>query len=184
MYDMVYIFLADGFEELEALNPVDVLRRAGVPVTTVGVGNKTVTGSHQIPVTCDKTVEELSSFEDMEMVILPGGMPGTVNLENSPVVQKALEWAAGKELWIGAICAAPSVLGHKGLLKGKRAVCFPGFEDALDGAELSKESVCIAGRIITAKGAGAALEFALALVKCLKGDAASQTIKETMQCSR
>ncbi len=184
MCDMVYIFLADGFEELEALNPVDVLRRAGIPITTVGVGNKTAIGSHQIPVICDKTIEELTSFEDMEMVILPGGMPGTTNLENSSGVQKALEWAAEKELWIGAICAAPSILGHKGLLEGKKAVCFPGFEDALTGAKLSTENVCIDGRIITAKGAGAALEFALALVKCLKGDAASQTIKETMQCSR
>ena len=182
---MVYIFLAEGFEELEALNPVDVLRRAQIPVTTVGVGAKTITGAHNIPVTCDREIDEIYSFEDMEMVILPGGMPGTVNLENSPAVQKALDWAAENELWIGAICAAPSVLGHKGLLKGKKAICFPGFEQALEGAELSfEESVCIDGHIITAKGAGVALQFALALVKCLKGDAAAQNIRDTMQCSR
>jgi len=182
--DMVYIFLADGFEELEALNPVDVLRRAQIPVTTVGVGGKTVTGSHNIPVICDRTVDEITSFEDMEMVVLPGGMPGTVNLENHPVVQKVLDQAAEKEIWIGAICAAPSVLGHKGLLNGKKAVCFPGFEDALQGAELSQQSVCIDGHIITAKGAGVALPFALTLVKCLKGDAVAQNIGDTMQCSK
>lgn len=183
---MVYIFLAEGFEELEALSPVDVLRRAEIPVTTVGIGGRTVTGSHGIPVTCDVAAEESSAFDDMEMMILPGGMPGTVNLENSPVVQKALDQAAEKGLWIGAICAAPSVLGHKGLLRGRRAVCFPGFENTLDGAVLSEaeESVCIDGKIVTAKGAGAALEFALALVRCLKGEAAAQKIKETMQCSR
>ncbi len=181
---MVYIFLADGFEELEALSPVDVLRRAGIPVTTVGVGSRTVTGSHNISVICDTTIDEAGSLADMEMVVLPGGMPGTTNLENNPVVQRALDQAAEKGAWICAICAAPSVLGHKGLLKGKRAVCFPGFEDALEGAALSGDSVCTDGKIITAKGAGAALEFALALARGLKGDAAAQKIKETIQCSR
>lgn len=181
---MVYIFLADGFEELEALSPVDVLRRAGVPVTTVGVGSRIVTGSHNIPVTCDTTVDEAGAFADMEMMVLPGGMPGTANLENNSVVQRTLAQAAEKGAWICAICAAPSILGHKGLLKGKRAVCFPGFEDALEGAELSEEGVCTDGRIVTAKGAGTALEFALTLAGCLKGDAVAKKLKETMQCSR
>ena len=181
---MVYIFLADGFEELEALSPVDVLRRAGIPVTTVGVGARTVTGSHGIPVTCDTTAGEAAPFGEMEMIILPGGMPGTTNLENSPIVQGALDQAAETGAWICAICAAPSVLGHKGLLRGKQAVCFPGFEEPLEGAALSGENVCVDGRIVTAKGAGVALEFALTLVSCLKGDAAARKIKETMQCSR
>ena len=142
---MVYIFLADGFEELEALSPVDVLRRAGIPVTTVGVGARTVTGSHGIPVTCDTTAGEAAPFGEMEMIILPGGMPGTTNLENSPIVQGALDQAAETGAWICAICAAPSVLGHKGLLRGKQAVCFPGFEEPLEGAALSGELMRLPG---------------------------------------
>ena len=178
---MVYVFFADGFEELEALSPVDVLRRAGVAVTTVGVGSRQITGSHQIPILCDTTADVLKP-EDMEMIILPGGMPGTTNLEASPDVMSVLDKAVTEGKWIAAICAAPSILGHRGLLKGKKAICFPGFEEALEGAELSKEPVCIDGNIITAKGAGVALEFALTLVACLKGEETAQNLKETMQC--
>lgn len=178
---MVYVFFADGFEELEALSPVDVLRRAGVSVTTVGVGSRQITGAHQIPILCDTTTEELQ-ISDPEMIVLPGGMPGTTNLEASAVVMSALDKALAEGKWIAAICAAPSILGHRGILKGKKAICFPGFEDALEGAALSKEPVCIDGNIITAKGAGVALEFALTLVACLKGKEAARTLKETMQC--
>ena len=124
---MIYIFLAEGFEECEALAPIDILRRAGLDVKTVGIGSKIVTGSHNIPIVCDLEETELST-ENLEAVILPGGMPGTLNLENSPTVQKFLEFAAKNQLIIAAICAAPSILGHKGLLKGKKATCFTGFE--------------------------------------------------------
>ena len=178
---MVYVFFADGFEELEALSPVDVLRRAGVEVTTVGVGSRQITGAHQIPILCDVSTDELA-LRDFEMIVLPGGMPGTVNLEASSVVMSVLDKAVEEKKLIAAICAAPSILGHRGLLKGKNAICFPGFEDALEGAVLSKEPVCIDGNIITAKGAGVALEFALTLVACLKGADTARNLKETMQC--
>ena len=178
---MVYVFFADGFEELEALSPVDVLRRAGVAVTTVGVGKRQITGAHQIPILCDTTTQELQ-IRDLEMIVLPGGMPGTTNLEASEIVMAAVDQALEEGKWITAICAAPSILGHRGILKGKKAICFPGFEDALEGAELSKEPVCIDGNIITAKGAGVALEFALTLVACLKGEDTARKLKETMQC--
>lgn len=182
---MVYVFFADGFEELEALSPVDVLRRAGIAVTTVGVGGRRITGAHQIPVVCDAAAEEVSP-EELEMVVLPGGMPGTVNLEASPVVMSFLDKALAEDKWIAAICAAPSILGHRGLLRGKEAICFPGFEDALEGAALSDKPVCVdktgGSKIVTAKGAGVALEFALTLVACLKGEEAARALKESMQC--
>ena len=120
---MIYVFLANGFEEVEALAPVDMLRRAKLDVTTVGVTGKTVTGSHGIPLTADITAEELNIGADMEMIVLPGGMPGTLNEEASPAVQAAINYCTANDRWIGAICAAPSILGHKGLLKGKTAVC-------------------------------------------------------------
>ncbi len=180
---MVYLFLADGFEEMEAICPIDLLRRVQVPLTVVGVEGRTITGSHNVPVVCDKTAGEISSFEDMEMVVLPGG-PGITRLEQSPVVQKALDWAEENGLWIAAICAAPSILGHRGMLKGKEAVCYPGYENALEGAVLSDKKVCIDGRMITGRGAGVALDFAMALVQCLKGDSAAQELKEPLQCSR
>ncbi len=121
---MIYLFLADGFEEIEALATVDVLRRADLEVKTVGVGSKRVTGSHHIVVEAD--LEQFEVLTDtMEMVILPGGMPGTLNLENSPVVTASLRYCADNGLPIGAICAAPSVLGHLGLLKGKKPCASP-----------------------------------------------------------
>ena len=115
---MVYVFLANGFEECEALAPVDILRRGGIKVSTVGVGGSEITGAHGIRVCCDTGENEIKE-SDMQAVILPGGMPGTINLEKSAAVQNALDYAAERGLIIGAICAAPSVLGHKGLLKGK-----------------------------------------------------------------
>lgn len=181
---MVYVFFANGFEELEALSPVDVLRRAGVSVTTVGVGSRQIIGSHNIPVICDTTTDEVKP-EDIEMVVLPGGMPGTTNLEASPVVMSFLDKALVQDKWIAAICAAPSILGHRGLLKGKEAICFPGFEGALEGAILSDQPVCVdmnGSKIVTAKGAGVALEFALTLVACLKGKDAMRELKGSMQC--
>ena len=110
---MIYVFLANGFEEVEALAPVDMLRRAKQEVTTVGVTGKIVTGSHHIPVTADITAEELQIGGDMDMIVLPGGMPGTLNEEASPVVQAAIDYCVANDRWIGAICAAPSILGHK-----------------------------------------------------------------------
>lgn len=178
---MIYLFLADGFEEIEALATVDVLRRADLEVKTVGVGSKRVTGSHHIVVEAD--LEQFEVLTDtMEMVILPGGMPGTLNLENSPVVTASLRYCADNGLPIGAICAAPSVLGHLGLLKGKKALCFPGFEQELEGAELAPGFVCRDGLLVTGKGSGASLEFALEIVRMLKGEDTAQKVRVSMQC--
>ena len=141
---MIAVFLANGFEEIEALAAVDLLRRAGLDVVTVGVGTNKPVGAHNIPVTADITEEQLD-FAALTAVVLPGGMPGTLNLEKSAVVQKALSVVAEKQLPIGAICAAPSILGHAGLLRGLHATCYPGFEEALNGAEYEEGGVVTDG---------------------------------------
>ena len=179
---MIYVFLADGYEEIEALTAVDVLRRAELLVKTVGVGSKTVRGAHDILVTADLEEKEVQTDETLQAVVLPGGMPGTLNLEKSPIVRAAVEYCADTNNCIAAICAAPSILGHWGLLKGKKAVCFPGFENELTGAEISQSSVCKDGALITAKGPGSAIEFALTVVKFLQGESAANKIRMSMQC--
>lgn len=181
---MIYVFLADGFEEIEALTPVDILRRAGLTVQTVGIGEKVVTSSHKIPVTADITEAEMDLNSDLQAVILPGGMPGTTNLDASDAVARALEFAKAHDLLICAICAAPSVLGHKGLLFGKEAICFPGFESELSGATLSEKFVCRDGNIITAKGMGVATEFALAIASALAGVEAAEKVRAAIQFPR
>ena len=176
---MVYVFLADGFEECEALAPVDILRRGGVAVKTVGVTGKTVTGSHSVPVICDCEESEIDGLP--EAVILPGGMPGTLNLEKSAVLQALLQKAFEKDILIGAICAAPSILGHKGFLRGKKATCYPGFEEALAGAQVLDQPVVEDGKIITAFGAGAAFDFGFALLAALKGKTCAEQLRENMK---
>lgn len=180
---MVYVFLADGFEEMEAIAPIDLLRRSGAEVKTVGVGSKMVKGAHQIPVECDITDQEIL-LDGLEMVILPGGMPGTTNLDKSEAVARCLAWAAEHNVWIGAICAAPSVLGHKGILQGKKATCFPGFEQELSGAVFTGQPVEQDGKVITAKGAGVAVDFGLRLAAALKGKAAAMELKDAIQCQK
>ena len=182
---MVYVFLADGFEETEAIAPIDMLRRAGKEVTTVGVTGKTVTSSHGISVIADMTEDEFTDdstdTDDIEMIILPGGMPGTLNEEASLVVQVAIDYCAENNIPIGAICAAPSILGHKGLLNGKNAICYSGFEKELHGAVIAKDKgVVTDGNIITARGAGVAIEFGLELVKVLCGIDVRDKIKESI----
>lgn len=129
---MIYVFLADGFEETEAIAPIDMLRRAKKTVVTVGVTGKIVTGSHGIPVTADITQDEMQLNDELEMIVLPGGMPGTLNEEASEQVQAAITYCAEHDRYLTAICAAPSILGHRGLLQGKHAVCYPGFESRFD----------------------------------------------------
>jgi 4-methyl-5(b-hydroxyethyl)-thiazole monophosphate biosynthesis len=177
---MIIFFLANGFEELEAIAPIDILRRGGVEVVTAGVGGKVITGSHGIPVTCDIAAEEIP-FEKIKGVVLPGGMPGTKNLAVSPIVTKTLNYCAEKGLTIGAICAAPSVLGGLGLLRGKSATCFPGFEETLLGAEFSDEYVVCDGNFITAKGAGVAADFGFALLSALEGAEIAEKVRGAMQ---
>ena len=165
---MVYLFLANGFEEIEALTPLDVLRRAGVPVTTVGVGGDSILGAHGIRVQAD-IPDTMYRDSAPDMIILPGGMPGSENLDNSRVVDAALRAAARNGAYLCAICAAPMVLGKRGYLQDKRAVCYPGFEEYLKGAVVTDVRVECDGKIITSKGMGAALEFGLALVEVLCG---------------
>lgn len=166
---MVYVFFAEGFEELEALAPVDVLRRAGIEVKTVGVTSKTVNGAHAIPVVCDITADEAVT-DNLDGIILPGGMPGTVNLEKDETVQNFIDYAAKNGKIIGAICAAPSILGHKGLLKDKKAVCFPSFEKELIGANVQNCPAVCDGNIVTGWGAGGAIDFALLYLQVLSGN--------------
>ena len=176
---MVYVFLAEGFEEIEALAPVDILRRAGVEVRTVGIGGQVVRGAHGVEVRADLTENEAAA-DGLEMVVLPGG-PGTPNLEASAAMQRLLDTAAANGLWIGAICAAPSILGHKGLLRGKRAVCYPGYETELAGAQVEHTAVCTDGRIITGNGPGAALGFGFALAAALAGTEKAEAVRTGMQ---
>lgn len=179
---MIYVFLANGFEEVEALAPVDILRRAGRDVRTVGVGGKTVAGSHGVSVVCDLTEDEVIPGE-MEMVVLPGGMPGTLNLEKSEIIRSVVKYAAETGKWVAAICAAPSILGHLGLLKGRSAVCYPGFEDQL-GTEAAAVPVCVDGKFVTARGMGVAVDFSLKLVELLTDAATAKKLADSLQCVR
>lgn len=163
---MVYVFLAKGFEELEALAPVDVLRRAGVEVKTVGVTGKRVRGAHGISINCDIAISE-ALFDDLEGIILPGGLPGTTNLESDETVQKFIDYAVQDGKIIGAICAAPMILGHKGLLRGKNAVCYTGFEKELTGAHVLDRPAVRDGNIVTGWGAGGAMDFALLYLEAI-----------------
>ncbi|MBR2465108.1 MAG: DJ-1/PfpI family protein [Clostridia bacterium] len=176
---MIYLFLANGFEEIEALCPLDLLRRAGLEVTTVGIGGEMICGSHGITVAAD-IPEGMYADSKPDMIILPGGMPGSKHLDESRVVDTALKAAVRHGSFIAAICAAPMVLGHRGLLAGKEAICYPGFEDHLTGANISDKRVVRDGNIITAAGMGVALEFGLALVAALKGQEAAEELRRAV----
>lgn len=177
---MVYVFLADGFEIIEAMAPIDMLRRAKIDVTTVGVDKKTVVSSCGIPVVADITSDEFE-FNDVECIVIPGGALGVINLEKSSLVQSVIDESVENGALICAICAGPSILGHKGLLKGKNAICYPGFEEALEGALISDKYVVTDGDYITAKGAGVAVEFGLEIVKELVGGEASNAVRSAIQ---
>lgn len=176
---MIYLFLANGFEEIEALCPLDLLRRAGLEVTTVGVGGDMIVGAHKIAVQAD-IPDTLYRDAKPDMLILPGGMPGSRNLDESRTVDAALRAAAANGAYLAAICAAPMVLGKRGYLQGKRAICFPGFEEHLKGAEIADARVVRDGKIITAAGMGVALEFGLALVAALKGQEAADELRRAV----
>jgi protein deglycase len=178
---LIYLFLANGFEEIEAVAPTDILRRAGAQVTTVGVGGSRVTGSHHLEVSAD-IGENRISLDNMDMVVLPGGMPGTKNLEKSPMVRASINYCAQNGKYIAAICAAPSILGHMELLKGHTAACFPGYEEELGAAAVSANPVCVSGKFITARGAGVAVDFALKIVEVLYGAEKSLEIRKSIQC--
>lgn len=177
----VSAFMADGLEEIECLAVVDVLRRADIDVETVSITDQnTVTGSHKITVMTD-TVFDQADFENTSMLFLPGGMPGTKNLENCDKLMDLLDRFNARKGWIAAICAAPSVLGKRGLLKGKKATCYPGFENCLEGAEYTGAGVECDGNIITARGLGCAIDLGLEIIGKLKGQAAMETVKSSIQ---
>lgn len=177
---MIYVFLADGFEEVEALATVDVLRRAELAVKTVGVGARTIKGAHGIAVECDCVNSEVSPDASLEAVVLPGGMPGTLNLEKDESVNAFIDYAYNNNKYICAICAAPSILGKKGILNGKEAICFPGFEEFLIGARLSESSVVTDGKVITAKACGVAIKFGVAIAKEFIGAEAAKQLWESL----
>lgn len=180
---MIYLFLADGFEECEALVPLDILRRGEIEVQTVGVNSKSITGAHGITVTAD-ILETDAVFDNLEGIILPGGMPGTINLENSATVNKFIDFANDKKLLIAAICAAPSILGHKGLLKNKKATCFSGFEKDLIGANVLDAPLVRDGNIITAFGAGAAFPFGFEILKAVTSEAFCNELSKQMRYTK
>ena len=176
---MIYLFLANGFEEVEALCPLDLLRRAGLKVTAVGIGGDVIVGAHGIAVQADMP-DTMYRDSKPEMIILPGGMPGASNLDASKTVESALRAAVSSNAYLAAICAAPMILGKRGYLQGKRAICFPGFEDQLQGAILATERVVTDGRVITAAGMGVALEFGLALVAAMTSRETAEKLRRTV----
>lgn len=174
----VYVFLADGFEEIEGLTVVDILRRAGVETTMVSVmEGLTVTGAHKIAVQADNMIQDMD-FEQADMLVLPGGMPGTLHLGACKQLtdQVVRFYKEGRK--VAAICAAPSVLGDLGVLKGKKACCYPGFEDRLAGAEVVFEEVAADGNVTTSRGMGTAIPFALELVRQLVSEEKAQALKD------
>ena len=176
---MVYVLLADGFEEVEAIEPIDILRRGGVEVKTVGISGKVVTGAHGIPVTADIEANDADA-SDMELLMLPGGA-GHELLDASDKVHELINHAVTNNLYISAICAAPSILGKKMILEGKKATCFPGYEKYLYGAKITDDKAVADGKIITGKGAGAAADFGFTMLSLLKGQETADKIREIMQ---
>ena len=179
---MVVVFLAEGFEEVEALAPVDVMRRAGLAVKLAGVTGREVTGSHGICVQTDMDAQEVDATL-LEAMVLPGGLPGTHNLEASPAVQRCIDSCVAQGKLVAAICAAPSILGRKGLLAGKNATAFPSFQKDLQegGALLSESYVVRDGQFLTARGMGVATQFGLALVEALVSPEKAADIRASIQ---
>lgn len=177
---MVFVHLADGFEEIEALTVVDVLRRAEIAVQTVSVtDSKMVRGAHDIIVAADLLFQE-ADYGVCEMMILPGGMPGTANLAKHEGLGKQLETFAKSGKWIAAICAAPSIPGRMSLMTGRRATSYPGYESQMIGVSYTEDRVVKDGKFITSRGAGTAMEFSLELVKTLKDEQTADKLRKSM----
>ena len=176
---MIYVMLADGFEEIEALTFVDILRRAQIDVQTVSAYNTdVVTGSHGIAVTADIKIDNINGISDG--IVLPGGLPGTYNLRDNKRVAELLNEFNNNGKYVAAICAAPSVLGGLGILNQKQATCYPSFEETLTGALVSKDRVVADGNIITSRGAGTAHDFAFKFVELIKGKKVADDIRSSM----
>ncbi len=174
---MVYILLGTGFEETEAITPLDLLRRAGIPAMTVGIGGKTVTGGHGIAVEADITLGEMD-LTQTEMMVLPGGLGGVQSVRNSPAALDALSFAWQNGKYVAAICAGPTVLSELGITQGRHVTCYPGCEAQMPGAAVHADVPCITdGRLITGASAGCAVAFGLALISALKGPDAAQAVQ-------
>ena len=175
----VYIFLADGFEEIEGLTVVDIMRRAKIDVETISItGQKQINGAHKIIVEADRLFEE-TDFSDGDMLVLPGGMPGTLNLEACGPLMEQLDRFYESGRWVAAICAAPQIFGHRGYLKGRRATSFPAMEKELDGAVVTHGAAEADGNVITGRGMGCAIDFSLKIIeKLISGEAAAEVAEK------
>ena len=173
---MVYMLLGTGFEETEAIAPLDLLRRAGVDILTVGVTGKTVYGGHNIGIEADITIDQMD-LTNLEMIILPGGLGGVASARASRPAMDALEFAWKNDKFVAAICAGPTVLADLGITDGKNATCYPGCENGMGSAHMIPDAACIRdGKLITGTSAGCAIPFGLALVEALKGKEAADTV--------
>ena len=177
---MVYLFLADGFEEVEAITPIDYIRRCNIEVCSVGINGKQIKGAHGLVIEADMEINEYNPDQANDMLILPGGLHGTENLKSNNKVIQSLK-NAHLNSSIAAICAAPSILGGLGLLKGKKACCFSGFEKYLEGAKISFEPVTVDGNIITSRGPGTAQQFSFEIIQYLVGKQKSDEIAQQVK---
>ena len=174
----VNVYLADGFEEVEGLTAVDLLRRAGIETDMVSImGRKEITGARKIPVLADKLFEEQ---DDPDVIVLPGGMPGTLHLKAHEGLAHLIRKADKEGKLLAAICAAPTIYGEMGLLEGKNATCYPGMEDKLLGANWQEQSVVVDGNFVTSRGVGTAIAFALTLVTILKDEETAKSLANSI----
>lgn len=179
--NLVYVFLAEGFEEIEAVSVIDILRRADITVNTVSVNDsKEVKAAHGITILADIFIDEVDLKKRADMIFLPGGMPGTRNLAKSDKLIQLIQEAEELDIYIAAICAAPTVLSKAGVIKGKKIICYPGFEAELEGAVIHDDLVVRDGKILTSKGPGTAMLFGYALVDILKGNLESDALRKSM----
>lgn len=172
---MVYLLLGTGFEETEAIAPVDLLRRAGVAVSTVGINGKVITGSHGIPVTADLTLEQMD-LSTLDMIVLPGGLGGVASIQACPAALDAVRFAWEQGKFVAAICAGPTILASLGITQGRNATCYPGCEAQMGSANLLPQAAVTDGRLITGTSAGCAIPFGLALIAALKGQPAADAV--------
>ena len=181
----VLVPLAEGFEEIEAITVVDLLRRAGIEVHTASLAERAVTGSHGITVTADLPLDQVRAT-DYDMIALPGGMPGADHLKHDPRVISLLRQFAQSGRYTAAICAAPGVLAHAGLLEGRAATSYPGFlrADSAPGIRLRDEAVVVDGKVATSRGPGTAMEFGLTLIELLAGPEARRKVQERLEMTR
>lgn len=174
---MVYVLLGTGFEEMEAIAPIDLLRRAGIGVITVGLNGQTITGGHGIAVHADITIDQMS-WDDLDMVVLPGGLGGVSSIKACPKALDTVRYAYKNGKWVAAICAAPTILANLGITDGKQAVCYPGCESEMGSAQMADTACVRDGKVLTGTSAGCAIPFALELITVLRGADVAAQIKE------